>query len=256
MRYSAVFIASGIIVAAVQAASAADLAIRPAPSAPLAPVLAAQSWTGFYLGIHAGYGWSNSTVTVTDNFEFFDHTSLDQKGDGVIGGGQIGYNWQFAPNWMVGVEGDVSGTGIRNTINSPVTFNGAPLPFPGFNQQAERDIRWLATVRGRFGYAGGPWLVYVTGGGAWGGIDYTAGPNIGGVYSPIQFSHTSSGWTVGGGFEYAFTPNWSARFEYLYYDLDGASIRNPVITAPGLATTETWDRNKINVVRVGVNYKF
>ena len=156
MRCSAVLAACGIIVAGVQAAPAADLAIKAAPSAPLAPVVAAQSWTGFYVGIHAGYGWSNSTAAVTDNFEFFDHTSLDQKGDGGIGGGQVGYNWQFVPNWMIGVEGDVSGSGIRNTTNSPVTFNGAPLPFPGFNQVAERDIRWLATARGRFGYVGGP----------------------------------------------------------------------------------------------------
>jgi outer membrane immunogenic protein len=157
---------------------------------------------------------------------------------------------------VIGVEGDISGTGIRNTTITPITFGGVPGPGGGFNQMAERDIRWLATIRGRLGYAADRWLIYVTGGGAWGEVDYTAGPNIGAIYSPVMFSHTSSGWTVGGGFEYAFTNNWTARLEYLYYDLDGASVTNPVISCPALATTETWDRNKINVVRVGVNYKF
>jgi outer membrane immunogenic protein len=235
------------------AASAADLPAK----APRAPVAApAFSWTGFYLGIHAGYGWSNSTATVTDSSGTLAPASLDQNGDGFIGGGQIGYNWQFAPNWVVGVEADISGTGIRNTT----IVQGADIAgnlFFGFNQMAERDVKWLASVRGRLGYAVDRYLIYVSGGAAWADVDYTAGPAWGNLYNPVTFNHNSSGWTLGGGFEYAFTNNWTARLEYLHYDLDGATIANPSGGAlPGFAATQTWDRNVIDVVRAGVNYKF
>jgi outer membrane immunogenic protein len=87
-RYSLMLVAPVVIgLAASQAASAADLPRKAPVYAPPPPPF---SWTGFYIGIHAGYGWSNSTATVVDNFEFFDHVSLDQNGNGIIGGGQIG----------------------------------------------------------------------------------------------------------------------------------------------------------------------
>ena len=237
-------------------ASAADLPAKaPMSRAPVAAP--AFSWTGFYVGIHAGYGWSNSTATVTDPTLILAPASLNQNGNGIIGGGQIGYNWQLAPNWVVGIEADISGTGIRNTtvVQGP-DFRG--LLFFGFNQMAERDVKWLASVRGRLGYAADRYLIYVTGGAAWADVSYTAGPAWGGLYNPVTFSHNSSGWTLGAGFEYAFTNNWTARLEYLYYDLDGATITNPAIPTifPGFAATQTWDRNVINVVRAGVNYKF
>ena len=112
---------------------------------------------------------------------------------------------------------------------------------------AERDIRWLATLRGRLGYAADRWLFYVTGGGAWGETDYTAGPNFGGLWAPISFSHTSSGWTLGGGVEYGFTNNWTGRIEYLYYDLGGVTANN----VAGLQPFRRQMVNQINVVRVG-----
>ena len=236
--------------AVVQAASAADLPRKAPAYVPPAPP--PFTWTGFYGGIHAGWGWSDSNAAVVDNVVLFDPVSLGQNGNGVIGGAQIGYNWQFAPNWVIGIEGDISGTGIRNTTITQMTFGGAPVP--GFTQTAERDVRWLATLRGRLGYAADRWLFYVTGGGAWGEVDYSGGPTVIATYTPVTFSHTGSGWTVGGGVEYGFTNNWTARLEYLYYDLDGASVTIPAVG--GGAAVQTWDNNKINVVRVGANYKF
>src|SRR5689334_13396941 len=103
---SAIF---GIVLA--QSASAADLPAKPAPApVPAAPIY---SWTGLYVGLHAGWGWSDSKASVSDTLLLFDPVSLDQNGNGVVGGLQLGYNWQVAPNWLIGVEGDISGAGIR-----------------------------------------------------------------------------------------------------------------------------------------------
>ena len=146
------------------------------------------------------------------------------------------------------------GTGIHETTFGAFSAGGAPLGV-GFTNQADRNVKWLATARARLGYAADRWLIYVTGGGAWGGIDYTMGPTFPGLFSPTTFSHTSSGWTAGGGVEYAFTNNWTGRIEYLYYDLDSVTGVN-VGTGAVLTATQNWDRNKINVVRLGANYKF
>ncbi|HET9718281.1 MAG TPA: outer membrane protein [Pseudolabrys sp.] len=255
MHRLGIAIVSALSIAAfAQSASAADLP-RKAPAVAPMPMAPAFTWTGFYVGLHAGWGFtSSSDATVSDNFLLFDPVSLDQGGNGVVGGLQLGYNWQFAPNWLIGIEGDFSGTGIRETATAPVTFGGAPAG-PGFNHIAERDVRWLATLRARLGFTSGPWLLYVTGGGAWGGIDYTAGPNYAGLYNAVTFDDTASGWTVGGGFEYAFNNNWTARLEYLYIDLDDVTFHNAVVPVPAFSATTTWE-NRFNVVRVGVNYKF
>lgn len=244
--------ATALIAVTSGAASAADLG----PRYTKAPMLAqAYSWTGFYIGGHVGGGWTSSdAAAISTPLIGLDPASLDQKGSGVIGGGQIGYNWQFAPNWVIGIEGDISGTGIRKSTTSPVTVGGAILG-PGINNLAERNVDWLATVRGRFGYAADRFLVYVTGGGAWGDVNYTAGPNYAGLFNPVSFNKTQSGWTAGGGVEYAFTSNWTARAEYLYYDLGGVSAVN-VSVVPPVASTTVWDRTRVNVVRAGVNYKF
>jgi outer membrane immunogenic protein len=242
-----------LMIAIARPAWAADLPVKSAPAPMPAPPVV--SWTGLYVGLHAGWGWSNSKANVSDNLLDFDPVSLDQNGNGVVGGLQVGYNWQAAPNWLIGIEGDFSGTAIRQNAVALVSFGGTPVQIAGINHIAEQDIKWLATLRGRLGYTAGPWLLFVTGGGAWAGIDYTAGPSWTSVYGAAPFSHTSSGWTAGGGFEYAFTNKWIGRLEYLYYDLGAVTFVNPAIILPTSAATTTWD-TKINVVRAGVNYKF
>jgi outer membrane immunogenic protein len=185
----------------------------------------------------------------------FTPASLGLDSNGVVGGAQIGYNWQFAPNWVLGIEGDVSGTGIRDTVVGPGVIIGG-IAAPGFTHFAERDIKWLASIRGRLGWAADRWLLYVTGGGAWAGFDFTVGPDIGG-FGLLTGSKTRSGWTIGGGVEYAFTNNWTGRIEYLFYDLgDITNTRTFLLGGVTPLTTTTTVDTQINVVRSGVNYKF
>ena len=192
MRYLSIAGAAAVsAVAFTQIAAAADMPVK----APVAPVPAPiYGWTGFYVGVHAGWGWSSSTVAVTPSPAFvsasgYETNSFDQNSDGFIGGGQIGYNWQFAPNWVIGIEGDISGTGIRETTIAPITIGGIPLG-GDYTHTTKRDITWLASVRGRLGYTANRWLIYVTGGGAWGRVEGTAGPNIPSILAPVTFSDT------------------------------------------------------------------
>jgi outer membrane immunogenic protein len=240
-------------------AGAADLPRKAPAYVPPAPP--PFTWTGFYGGIHAGWGWSDTSADIVGNvggLTVFDPASLGLNSNGVVGGIQVGYNWQFAPNWVLGIEGDISGTGIHDTVVGPgVTIGGVPLL--GLNHFAERDIKWLASIRGRLGFAADRWLLYVTGGGAWGGFDFTFGPDLGVFGGPglLTGDKTRSGWTVGGGVEYAFTNNWTGRIEYLFYDLgDITNTRTFLIGGVTPLTTTTAVDTQINVVRLGVNYKF
>jgi outer membrane immunogenic protein len=148
---------------------------------PLAPVF---SWTGFYVGVHGGYGWSDSQ-------------GLDLKGG--FGGGQAGYNYQIN-NFVWGIEGDIAGADISETD----TFG--PL-------SVKVSFDTLASLRGRFGVAYGNALFYGTAGAGWGHFKVSASA----FGLTASDSVTLSGWTVGAGIEYAFVPNWSAKVEYLHY---------------------------------------
>ncbi|WP_159726110.1 outer membrane protein [Methylosinus sp. Ce-a6] len=188
------------------AAHAADLPYRKdAPVfAPPPPVF---SWTGAYVGLNIGGGFK------ADN-------SFGAAGDvsGVVGGGQIGYNYQISPLFVVGLETDFQGTSLRSSgfLNPNVS-----LP-------------WFGTVRGRVGLAllDSQLLVYGTGGFAYGELNTPFG------------SDTRTGWTAGGGVEWAFLPNWSAKVEYLYTDLE----RDGFAIGP--------QRAKFHTVRAGINYHF
>jgi outer membrane immunogenic protein len=216
---------------------------------------AAYNWTGLYVGGHAGYGWSDATGTTSSAgpASLFDTATFSHDGSGVVAGAQIGYNWQVAPNWVAGVEADMSGTGIGERAYGPLTAAGVPTA--GFQHYIGQDIDWLATLRGRVGYSWDRTLAYVTGGFAWGKINYTAQASRNPVgFQAADFSSTQSGWTLGAGLEWAFASNWTAKLEYLYYDLEGASMTIPGDL--GFSAIHNWDDTKISAVRVGVNYKF
>ncbi|MDO8981428.1 MAG: porin family protein [Afipia sp.] len=238
----------------ITSASAADMAPRyKAPPPIVAPIW---SWTGFYAGLHVGGGFSDSSAVVTQtNFPGFEVASLGNDSSGVVGGGQIGYNWQFAPNWLLGIEGDISGTGIRSTNTAPILFAGGVPVGVGFNHIADRNIDWMASIRGRLGWVWDRWMVYGTGGAAWADVNYRNDLTFGGVFNPVSVNKTLSGWVAGGGVEYAVSNNWTVRAEYLYYDFGDETVVNlsPVIV--GGTNNATWD-NHIHVVRAGVNYKF
>ncbi len=216
---STLLLIAGVGLAATSA-GAADLGNRQVYKAP--PVAPTFNWTGFYVGAHVGYGWGNSDW----HDPLFGAASV--KNDGFIGGGQIGYNWQVDPNWVLGLEGDISGSGMSG---SSVCYGGV---------SCSNDINWLATVTGRVGYSFDRALLYAKGGVAF--MDQDLRLSVPGLIATS--SETRAGWTIGGGLEYAFAPAWSAKVEYNYMDFGTRSI-------DGTDVDQT-----VNAIKVGVNYRF
>jgi outer membrane immunogenic protein len=227
------------------------------------------NWTGFYIGLNVGYGWGNADTDfdpLPDPVTFFslEPQSLNPDPSGFIGGGQIGYNFQW--NWLVlGVETDFQGTDMEghdrrqpfDDITGSIA-NGNPDVF----LEAHERMQWFGTARARIGFV--PMcrlLVYATGGLAYGNVDYSAQTNFdNGVTYPVSFSETNLGWTVGGGFEWALTHHWSVRAEYLYYDLGDHSRTEPKLFGGVPTGGVDFVRNTFettgNIVRGGLNFKF
>ena len=214
-------------------ALAADLGAR-APYYSKAPAYAVPiyNWTGFYIGGHLGGAFSSSND--------FNGLALGNSDNGrFFGGLQAGADYQFAPNWVVGVEGQYSWLASSN--------NGAI--FPG-GYAYNNDQRGLGSVTGRVGYTWGPGLAYVKGGYAY--SDNSENVTLGGV--PVAFafdSNHSNGYTVGGGVEYMLAQNWSAKVEYQYYDFGNSRFTTPAPLVP-FGTFH----NDEHTVKAGVNYRF
>jgi len=177
---------------------AADLP-RPAYKAPM--YVAPFSWTGFYIGINGGYGWGKT------NWSNVFGSSGDFNVKGALVGGTFGYNLQTGA-WVWGLEADLDASWIKGSATN--AFCGAV--------GCETRNRWLATGRGRIGYAWDRFLPYVTGGVAFGNSKISAPAGV-------SSNKTNVGWTAGAGLEYAFLGNWSAKAEYLYADLGNGSLR-------------------------------
>jgi outer membrane immunogenic protein len=216
--------------------SAADLG---APRTPVAAAVAAPvfNWTGFYLGGHLGYGTGRSTwgaLGVADSF----------SPSGVFAGLQAGYNWQIN-QMVVGVEADVAYAGLRS---SRVCANLNP----GFTCDTRADM--LASLRLRGGFAVDRTLIYVTGGLGLGSLKHRDSfTNTGVTWG--TFNVTRAGFVVGAGMEYAFTPNVTAKLEYLYYDFGTASQGGDPGTIAGNGNT-IFFRTNVHTVKLGLNYLF
>jgi outer membrane immunogenic protein len=169
--------------------------------------LNAYSWAGPYVGANLGYAWGDVTNSITSP-------------SGVLGGIQAGYNWQFG-QWVVGVEGDIQGSGASDR------FAGWKFSNP-----------WFGTLRGRGGFAMNNILIYGTGGLAFGSVRAEV--------LNLTESHSVAGWTLGVGAEIGITQNWSAKAEYLYVNLNDSQF----------ALTGLPNGYQFSVVRLGVNYKF
>lgn len=224
------YLLSGVAALGLLAAGAASAADLPSRKGPVeAPIYAPMfTWTGFYVGANAGYAWGQIDSTGLGVLNFNDP-------DGFTGGGQIGYNYQMG-QFVLGLEADFQGADLKASVFAP----GAGII------SASNEINWWGTVRARAGYAFDRFLPYVTGGFAYGNVKNSLTTPVG-VFSN---DNTQYGWTIGGGLEYAFTNNLTAKIEYLYVDLDKESV-----TVPGgvfNANVET----KFSVVRAGLNYKF
>jgi outer membrane immunogenic protein len=209
-----IFLTTAAVLISVSAASAADLAARPYTKAPVyTPPQAVYNWTGFYIGGHIGgaFGLNN-----------------DDDGGHFLGGGQIGYNHQFSPNWVLGIEADYSfvDTGNRD-------FFGEGSPFAN---------RGLGSVTGRLGYTWGPAMLYAKGGYAWADTRVSNGLDSSG-------NGGRDGYTVGGGLEYLFTQNWSGKIEYQYYNFGRRNFTFDGVFNPGV-------RNEEQTIKAGLNYHF
>jgi outer membrane immunogenic protein len=242
-------------------AMAADMAVKARP--PIAPP-PIYTWSGCYLGADVGGGSQRqgaSEFTIPTGFNA-GPTAVSLNKTSVMGGPYAGCNYQFGSNWVIGVEGDWSAAALSSTANAPNNFlNGLPVGSGGvvYTQR----LNWLASIRGRVGYAVVPnVLLYVTGGAAWGNSDYSGVdayrggcPNCSVTGS---FNNTSNGWVAGGGVEWApWNNNWIVRAEGLYYSLSGASAFGFQQGTTTPATTSwTWNRSEIIEGRVGVSYKF
>ncbi|MFA6967781.1 outer membrane beta-barrel protein [Bosea sp. (in: a-proteobacteria)] len=210
---------AAIVLVGAGAASAADLPSRKGPVvAPIhAPIF---TWTGFYVGANAGYGFGN----VNAGTVFGGRTVSIGDLDGFVGGGQVGYNYQVG-QIVLGAEADFQGADLSTGSNA-------------FGDSVRTE--YFGTVRARVGFAVDRFLPYITGGWAYGNVKTT----IGGLGSTDK-THTG-GYAIGGGLEYAFTNNWTAKVEYLYVDLGEKNVLNSGVKVG----------TDFSVVRAGLNYKF
>jgi len=210
------------VLAMASLANAADLPRQMYTKAPPPMVAPYYNWTGFYVGINGGGGWGTSTWDSTGGFDV----------SGGMIGGTLGYNWQFG-QWVLGFEGDIDWANVKGTTNRPFCLNNCST-----------ENTWLGTARGRLGYAFDRWLPYVTGGAAFGDVKATQ-PGFPGAVN------TQVGWAAGVGIEYAFAPNWSAKVEYLHYDLGSFQCG---LNCNGFA----GDNVSFNAdaVRGGINFRF
>ena len=221
------------VVLAPTAALAADLPVKaPAP-------VAIYDWTGFYIGV-AGGGSLGTSTHIDAATGIGDTLGYNVRG-GLVGG-TLGYNWQVS-NFVFGFEGDASWVGEYGS-HPDDGLVGNPA-FTSFTKET-----WVATARGRAGYAVDNLLFYGTGGYAAAGVEAgVKDANTGALLASA--TSTRSGWTAGGGLEWGFAPNWSAKFEWLYMKFDSAPLNT--LVAEGSRSSIPLDDN---VVRAGINYRF
>jgi outer membrane immunogenic protein len=233
-------------------ALAADLPMpAPLPRAPAAyiPVAPPFSWTGIYIGGNAGAAWNRGSFSDAAGNGF----SLPTSNAVFTGGGQVGGNWQIGA-LVLGVEGQFDWLANQNNASA-----GIVEPISGNTLQGISTDRWLTTLTGRVGFAADHWLFYAKGGGAWvGNQSFTVNNVTTGQSFTTSNGGWNTGWTVGGGVEWAFAGPWSAKIEYDYIKLSSNSFTvptpSPLGVLPGDVFT-TANRN-IQTVLFGVNYRF
>lgn len=250
-------------VCALQGASAADLPMK-APPAPI-PVVAAYNWTGWYVGGNVGYGWgrpSDPDISFVDPGALVGFDTYFGSGGnvmpnlhpkGIIGGGQVGYNYALSRSWVAGLVADFQGSGMKDSATNTVT----PLGLPTTLQSNSEQIDWFGTVRGKLGYAQNNWLLYATGGLAYGRVATSGSFTIPGALNFTgSDSTTKVGWAAGGGVDYGLTANWIIGVEYLYVDLGRVSyMESQPAVAPGASLTIS-NRASAQIVRGSLDYKF
>ena len=277
--------AAALTVAGAVAAQAADLPTKKEAPAPIF-VPPPFTWTGFYVGANAGAVWGSSGTTTTvyaNGFPiasatvngapgtlatFFPGGGIGSGNAGFIGGGQAGYNWQTGA-FVLGVETDFDGTSLSRSrsVIGPTFID----PIFGLNdfltKSATIRLDWLGSTRARVGFVATPdnrLMFYGTGGFAYGGAsaNLSVFDHVDGFFwNSASRSTTRTGWTLGGGVEYAWTNNWTFGAEYLYYNLGSRHLTTvPNLAASNFFGAAIFSDTKVNfdgsVIRARVNYKF
>lgn len=278
-------------------ALAADLPLKAKP-----PAVPVAGWTGWYVGVNAGYGYGENTFADIGNRDpatnawltqapippgpsFSRSFASDFHQQGAIAGGQAGYNWQFAPNWVAGIEADIQYAHVKGNSSNRIDLQ--PAFFNGFTflMNAERSLDWFGTVRGRLGLLASPnLLLYGTGGLAYGqtsessslvlapvGIASVSFTNSGSRFACATTvantqstcligseSRTQIGWTAGAGGELQLSGNWTVKAEYLHVEFPGYAVRMNSPSPPSINAFAdyTFNHERIDIVRLGVNYRF
>jgi outer membrane immunogenic protein len=239
-------------------ALAADLPPRMYTKAPVA-VAPVANWTGCYIGVNAGYSWGDGSSGLAllpspGTAGAFDGRYTGSP-SGALGGGQVGCNYQSGM-FVVGIEADIDYLGASKTASRAAIVDVASLV-----GTVSQKLDWLGSVRGRVGISpGSNWLLYATGGLAYGNTSFSHRFAIGDPASGWAGALNNdfrTGWIAGAGVEYMVTPNWTVKGEYLYYDLGNTRVVGLPFNAPanglgadGLYTTRG------SIARVGLNYKF
>jgi len=248
------------ILAGVNAAAAADLPVKaPIVKAPIVPLW---TWTGFYVGGNVGYSWGSSDVDLryTDTLgNVFGGSQGTVHPNGVIGGVQAGYNWQF-DRWVTGVEVDFQASGEQGSIS--LFCPAGTCATTAVTTSATEKLKWFGTARGRFGATITPdILLYLTGGLAYGRLTedgFVTNPT---TTIPFSFSKTSLGWAAGAGVEGHLTGRWTWRAEYLFLALrePEGTVVTPIVTVNRIPSTLNVVVDPTftdHILRVGVNYKW
>lgn len=232
-------------------ASAKDKNIMPVPPEPC-------SWTGFYVGGHIGYGWMNPDTNLDPRpHEFFtaaEPTDVDLSMTGVVGGGQVGYNYQWG-HFVIGAEADFSGANIDDSTTHTGTIDAETQFY-----HADENIDWYGTARLRLGFAPSCRLLfYGTGGLAYGHASYSGNLTFGDSIEqyPVSFDEVKVGWAAGGGAEFSFSRHWSIRAEYLFIDLGdkfGSAVGQPENIRP-FRVDYRW-QTEAHTFDVGLNFRF
>ena len=243
-------------------ALAADLPTRKEAPA-FAPPPPVASWTGFYIGVNGGYGGDEFKYPFSladPGIPLTVDGSAHLNSSGFLGGAQAGYNYQFAPSWVGGLEADIDAAAIKGQVglNAAASSGGTTI---SAGASAGSEQNYLGTVRARLGYlVTDRFLVFGTGGLAYGDVKSSvnaayavSGGGPTGTFSASKTT-TQTGWTAGGGVEYLLNKNWTFKTEYLYVDLGSANLLNGSLG--GVLNYNLKVHTTDNIVRAGLNYKF
>jgi outer membrane immunogenic protein len=214
------------------------------------------TWTGCYIGGNIGYGWQKATSTDVEPGTPPPLDAGSDAGTGVVGGGQVGCDYQFATNWVVGIQGMFDWAGVAGSHIVPFSYGGDNT------ETFTTKTDWVGTLTARIGYIVIPQaLLYFKGGAAWVKSKYSDTDPSGTIYVPYsgQASAIRTGWTIGGGVEYLLKPDWSVFVEYNYIDLGDKSLGFAYDCGAGCGFNNPYhysEKQNLQTILIGLNYRF